>query len=277
MTRSLGCYSETKYTLLILQGSILETIKKILFFDVFPFLCRLIGIVLLGLGIYGIGIPPKENIGSTSVFLLVLSLFFILLPLAKKISLGKLLTFEKEIGKVKEEVSEFKEETREFLNVYSNMITAISNTVNQTVNVHLPGKEQVQEAKDELNSTLKEKVPSETVEDEVEAYLNQSGNDLNFALARMRMELERSLRELLGKRTVTKAPHTMKSKYMSARQLFRELTNQYPDYKGLHSSFDYILKVCNAAIHGQKISEGYGYEALYMGIKMLKEFVEVDQ
>lgn len=253
----------------------MEFIKRILLFDVFPFLCRLLGIVTLAGGFYGIGFPPKSELGSTSATLLILGIFFLLLPQAKKISLGRLLTFEKEISKVKEEVSEFKGETREFLNVYSNMITAISNTVNQTVNVHLPGIDQVQEAKDELNSTLKDQPPPETVEDEVEAYLNQSGGDINFALARLRMEIEKSLREMLGKRTETADPNSMRSKYLSARQLFRDFTNQYPDYKGMHSSFDYILKVCNAAIHGQKISEGHAHEALYMGIKMIREFEHV--
>ncbi|MFD1700127.1 hypothetical protein ACFSB1_12375 [Halopseudomonas phragmitis] len=174
-------------------------------------------------------------------------------------------------------MAEFKGETRQFLNVCSDMITAISNTVNQTVNVHFPGREQVQEAKEELNATLKNQESPEEVEDELEAYLNQSGNDPNFALARLRIELEKSLREILGKRTQTADPLSMKSKYMSARQLFREFVNQYPKCQGLHSSFDYILKVCNAAIHGQKISEGHAHEAIYMGIKMLKEFERADK
>lgn len=253
----------------------MKVVKKVLFFDVFPFLCRLIAVALILQAFYAIGFPPEKVLNPSAITLLVFSAFFVLLPIAKKMSIGKLLTYEKEVEKVKNEVGEFKAETREFLAVYSNMITAISNTVNQTVNVHLPGKEQVREAKEELNSTLKDKESPESMEDELEAYLNQSDNDVNFALARLRMELERSLREILGRRTQTADPLAMKSKYLSARQLFRELVSQYPDYKGLHSSFDYILKVCNAAIHGQKISEGHAHEAIYMGLKMLKEFEHV--
>ncbi|MDD4275265.1 MAG: hypothetical protein PHG14_16260 [Desulfobacter postgatei] len=198
------------------------------------------------------------------------SFFYCLLQ--KKISLWKILTFEKEIGKVQNEVKDFKTETREFLNVYSNMITAISNTVNQTINVHLPGKAEAEEAKQDLNSTIPENNGTSPIEDEIESFLVQSGNDLNFALARLRMELERNLREILGKRTKTADPSSMKSKFLSARQLFKEFTIQYPDYEGMHSSFDYILKVCNAAIHGQQVYDGHGHEALYMGTKMLKEF-----
>lgn len=242
----------------------LDILKKILFFDVFPFLCRLIAASLILLAFYAVGFPPEKELNPSAITLLVFSTFFFLLPIAKKMSIGKLLTYEKEVAKVKEEVGEFKAETREFLGVYSNMITAISNTVSQTVNVNLPGKEQVKEAKEELNSTLKENESPETIEDELEAYLNQSGNDVNFALARLRMELERALREILGRRTQTADPSAMKSKYLSARQLFRELVEQNPDYKGLHNSFDYILKVCNAAIHGQKISEGHAHEAIYI-------------
>lgn len=255
----------------------IEFFKKIFLFDVFPFLCRLIASILLLLALYGVGFPPKESIGTTSASLFVLSLFFFLLPMAKKISLGKLLTFEKEIKKVKDEVTDFKVETRESLKVYSNMITAISNTVSQTVNVHLPGKAEVAEVKDELNSTLNQQNTSSHVEDEITTYINESSNDLNFALAKLRMELEKSLRELLDKRTTTDDPNAMRGKFLSARSLFKEFTNQYPKYRGMHGSFDYILKVCNAAIHGQKIDEGYGYEAIGMGITMLKEFESISK
>lgn len=262
---------------IITMKNVFNFLKNILFFDVFPFLCRLIGCCLLTIALYGVGFPPKSDIGSTSALLLFLSLFFILLPLAKKISLGKLLTFEREIGKVKNEVADFKVETRDFLNVYSNMVTAISNTVNQTVNVHLPGKEQVQEAKEELKSTIHQENGDTNIEDELQDYISLSGNDLNFALARLRMDLEKSMRIILGKRIHTSDPTEMKSKFMSARQLFKEITTLYPHYKGMQSSYDYILKVCNAAIHGQNVSSGHAHEALYMGLQMLKELDSVQK
>jgi hypothetical protein len=260
-----------------IQGEVLELLKKVLVFDVFPFLCRLAAVFFFLLAVYGIGVPPRNNIDSSSFILLVFSLFFLLLPVAKKISIGKILTFEREIGKVKEDVTEFKAETREFLNVYSSMITAISNTVNQTVNVHLPGQAEAQEAKEELKSTLGEENDQFNSTDQVEEYLTQSGNDINFALARLRMDLERKLREILGKRISTGDPLSMKGGFLSARQLFRQFVDRYPKYKGMHSSFDYILKVCNAAIHGQQVLDGHGMEALYMGLKMLNELERLEQ
>lgn len=246
-------------------------------FDVFPFLCRLIASILLLLAFYGVGFPPKESIGTTSGTLFVLSLFLFLLPMAKKISLGKILTFEKEIKKVNDSVTDFKAETRESLNVYSNMINTISNTMSQTVNVHLPGKAEIAEAKDELKSTLNNEMATDSVEDVITSYIIQSSNDINFALAKLRMELEKSLRDILGKRTTTKDPNSIRGNFLSARSLFKQFTDLYPNYVGMHGSFDYILKVCNAAIHGQKIDESYGYEALEMGITMLKEFENIDK
>ncbi len=253
-----------------------ELFKKVCLFDIFPFLCRFIAIVLFLLGLSTFDFPLKNNIGSTSLSLFLFSVFFLLLPIAKKISLGKLFTFEREIDKVKNEVTDFKHETREFLNIYSSMITAISNTVNQTVNVNLPGQAETKEVKEELESTLSSKSEPATIEGEINNYINQSSNDLNYALARLRMDIERVLREILGKRIATPDPNAMKGKFLSARQLFREFINQYPQYKGMGNSFDYILKVCNAAIHGQKIVDGHGHEALYMGIKMLKEFESIE-
>jgi hypothetical protein len=68
----------------------------------------------------------------------------------------------------------------------------------------------------------------------------------------------------------------MKGKYLSIRSLFREFTELYPQYIGMHSSFDYVLKICNAAVHGQKISQDYAHEAMQMGFKMLDELKKTE-
>ncbi|WP_156792269.1 hypothetical protein [Desulfotalea psychrophila] len=249
----------------------LETIKKILFFDTFPFLCRLIATTLILLAFYSIGIPPEKDLNPSAIMLLVFSAFFFLLPIAKKMSIGRLLTYEKQVEKVKTEVSEFKTETREFLGIYSNMITAISNTVNQTVNVNLPGQAEAQQAKEDLDASIEKPEEASTIEKSVSTFIREADGDFNFALAKLRMEIEKSLREALRKRTITADPHAMKGTFLSARQLFRQFTIQYPKYENMRSSFDYILKVCNAAIHGQQVSERYAHEAIYMGTRMLKE------
>ncbi|MFD1700128.1 hypothetical protein ACFSB1_12380 [Halopseudomonas phragmitis] len=53
----------------------MEKLKVIFLFDIFPFLCRLVGVGLFLMGLYGIGFPPKEDIGTASLTLLVLAIF----------------------------------------------------------------------------------------------------------------------------------------------------------------------------------------------------------
>lgn len=249
----------------------MSSIEKILSFDIFPFLCRLVGCALLAMALTNIGFPPAKNIGTTALTLLIFSIFFLLLPIAKKISIGKLLSFEREVEKISGEVKEFKSETREFLSVYSSMLNTISNTVQQTVNVHYPNLEEARRAKEDLEAAIETPSETETIEDEVSAFVAQAGGDYNFALAKLRMELEQNLRNILGKRLNTPDPTKMVEKFLSASQLFRELTTRHPKYLNMRSSFDYILKICNAAIHAQQVSEPHAHEAIYMGLQIIDE------
>ncbi|WNF47267.1 hypothetical protein RHP75_02180 [Pseudomonas sp. SG20056] len=246
-------------------------IGKILSFDTFPFLCRLVACALLAMALTNIGFPPTENIGTTALTLLIFSIFFLLLPIAKKISIGKLISFEREVEKIAGEVKEFKSETREFLGVYSSMLNTISNTVQQTVNVHYPNPEEARQAKEDLEAAIETPDEPGAIEDDVSAFIAQAGGDYNFALAKLRMELEQNLRNILGKRTITPDPTKMVEKFLSARQLFRELTISHQKYMHMRSSFDYILKICNAAIHGQQVSEPHAHEAIYMGLQIIDE------
>jgi hypothetical protein len=43
----------------------------------------------------------------------------------------------------------------------------------------------------------------------------------------------------------------------------------------LQKSFDYVLKICNAAIHGQHVDEGYAKEAIHMGLALVQEIKNV--
>ena len=57
----------------------------------------------------------------------------------------------------------------------------------------------------------------------------------------------------------------MRGKFHTARSLFRTLVYREPKYQQMRSSFDYVLEVCNAAIHGQRIAKGVANEAIGMG------------
>lgn len=137
--------------------------------------------------------------------------------------------------------------------------------------MNLPGKEELQDAREVLDDTVQLKSEPSKIEQEISNYLASGDFDQNLALARLRMDIERELRRILGKKLITDSPHDMKSRFLSARSLFREFTRIHPNYKGMSPSFDYILKICNAAVHGQVVPDGYAQEALYMGMKILDE------
>lgn len=223
-----------------------------------------------------VGFPPEKELTSSSTTYLVISIFFFLLPLAKKIKLGTLLEYEAKVNEIKNDVKEFKEETRQILSMQNTLINTVSNTINQSVNINLPGHGEIEEAKEELDSTIKDPTPQNQLEAEIDDFLASEGSDLNFALAKLRMEIEKELRRILIKRLDTEDPTKMKGKFLSVRSLFNEFTKIFPQYSGMYGSFDYILKICNAAIHGQNISRGHEHEALQMGFKMLDELKKVD-
>ena len=105
----------------------------------------------------------------------------------------------------------------------------------------------------------------------IQGYLDMADSDLHYTLARLRMDLETELRRILGKRMVVDDPVAMQGKFRSATSLFRQLVQVVPRYTHMEGSFKYVLKVCNAALHGQRVPDDIAYEALDMGVLMLKE------
>jgi hypothetical protein len=249
-----------------------ERIKKILLLDVFPFLCRLVGSGLIFLAVYSLGMPLPSSVAATPISLLVIGTFFLLLPIAKKISIGKLLTFEREIEQVRHEVKEAKLEINQSLSAYSSMVSAVSNSINQNVNVHFhPEREGRRQAQEEIKKATSDVSESTHIADKVDDFVESADNDFNYALAKLRMELERSMRETLGLVVENNNPAGMRSGHLSARQMFRQLMNRSPRFVDMHHSFDYVTKVCNAAIHGQQVLVGHAQEAIQMGVVLLEE------
>jgi len=223
-----------------------------------------------------VGVPPDKPIDASSGSYLALSLFLFMLPEAKKLKLGQLFEYEAKVQEIKQEVKEFKEETRSTLSAYTTLVSAISNTVNQTINVHLPGQEVVNQAKQDLKQTLSARAASTPIEDAVEQFVEAAGGDSHYALAKLRMQLERELRRILSKRTVSDSPNDDPARFLSTRTLFNQFIHAMPGYERVRSSFDYVLKVCNAAIHAQVVPEGHAYEALSMGVQLLSELRHID-
>lgn len=256
--------------------SMVERIRKVACIDVFRSGCLLLAAYFFYVFHSIVGFPPIVKLDPSSITFLVLFVFFLLLPSAKTLRLGKWFEYEARIDEIKGDVEQFKSETRQILSVQSSLINTVTNSLNQSINITLPGPSEIQEANEQLNSTIENPTPTEELEEELEEFLVSGGSDLNFALAKLRMELERELRRILDKRLNTSDPTKMKGRFLAARSLFREFVRAFPQYNGMHGSFDFILKICNAAIHGQDISEGYSQEAFYMGLKMLDELRKID-
>ena len=168
-------------------------------------------------------------------------------------------------------MKEVRTETRELISTVSAVATAISASVNQSVVVNFPSSEWAQAAREEMSAAFGDSPEAERQEDDIREYLNRSAFDLNLALARLRMDMEGELRRILGKRQSTEDPSRMRGKFLGARSLFRTLVSREPKYQKMRSSFDYVLEVCNAAIHGQRIAEGVANEAIGMGLQILRE------
>lgn len=244
--------------------------------NVFPTLCYLLAAYFLYAFCIVAGVPPSKPLDSTSGSYLALALFLFMLPEAKKLKFGQLFEYEARVKEIKEEVKQFKDETRTTLAAYTSLVSAISNTVSQTVNVNLPGRGEVTQAKEDLDTTLKTKTVKSEIEGEIDQFLASEGNDLNYALAKLRMQLEKELRRILDKRPVSSLTSDRNTQFLSARSLFLQFIRQFPNYEGIEGSFDYVLKICNAAIHGQYIPENYAHEALSMGFRMLAELKSIN-
>lgn len=250
----------------------MDVFKKIALFDVLPFICHFVAVAFFCAGAYTVGFPPASNVPSSAWVEAVVGTFFLLLPAAKKISLGKLITFEREVEKIRDEVSETRVQVTNFLGMYSNMLTTISSTMKQTVNLTFhPGWEEREKAKEAISGVQVQGAQGDDQVDPVEAFIAEAGGDDNFALAKMRMKLERSLRNYLGKRTSTSNPAQMNGRFLSASQLFKLFLDANRNLAKLRNSFEYVLKICNAAIHGQHVDEQYAREAIHMGLSLIQE------
>jgi hypothetical protein len=244
--------------------------------NVFPIICYLLAAYFLYACCLFVGVPPTKPLDSTSGSYLALALFLFMLPEAKKLKLGQLFEFEAKVKEIKQEVRDFKEETRSTLSAYTSLISAISNTMNQTINVHLPGQAAVAQAKQDLKEVLKTPVGQSGVEAKVETFIESASGDIYYALAKLRMQLERELQRILDKRITPLNMDGNNTNFQSARSLFSQFAKAFPEYERIRNSFDYVLKVCNAGIHGQIVPEGHAREALFMGIQMLDELANIE-
>ena len=236
-----------------------------------PILSRLISIYFIWAFHLHVEFPPTAPLTTTATVYLVLFIFFLVLPFAQRLKLGKLIEFEAKVEQVRADVREVRTETRELISTVSVVANAISATMNQSVVVNIPRLEDLRAESEQLSTALAQSPEPTKDEKDILEYLSAGEPDKHYALARLRMDLERELRRILGKRLASDDPSRMRGKFLSARSLFQRLVPAIPRYKYMQGSFDYLLQVCNAAIHGQRIPENIADEAIDMGFRILRE------
>lgn len=253
-----------------------QSLKSLFAANVFPTICYVFAAFFSYAFLLRVGLPPEKELDATAGTYVVLALFLFMLPEAKRLKLGQIFEFESKVKDIKEDVKQFKDETRSTLSAYTSLVSAISNTVHQNITVNVPGREEATQAREDLDATLQNQPDKSELERQIDSFLEAEANDLNYALAKLRMQLERELRRVLGKRQDLVGSVDREPRFLSARSLFSQFLRHYPRYEGLSSSFDYILRVCNAAIHGQYVSQGSAHEALSMGFSMLAELRNIE-
>ena len=173
---------------------------------------------------------------------------------------------------MKENISEFKTETRQSLSLISSTVNTFSNV--QEVKIYtLPGVEKIKEADEKVEDFLSSEISSKAQNMKRELIFGEEDNIM--ALARTRIILEQLLRKILGKKLRTRGSGEKEIKFLSASQLFRQFLKEYPDYKPLEEAFVYVIKICNAAVHGQKIPEDEASAAFEMSSKIIAALKEL--
>ena len=168
-------------------------------------------------------------------------------------------------------MADVRTETRELISTMSAGATTVSSSVNQKVFVNCPSIEWALDARQELDTAIGGRTAPTGLQDEIREYLDGSSSLSSLALARLRMDIESELRRILGEPPPAIDAVGMRGRVVAARPMFRKLASLVPKYQKLRSSFDYVLEVCNAVIHGQTISENATIETKGMGLQILCE------
>lgn len=223
------------------------------------------------------GFPPLISSDSGPWIFLAISLILFALPFVSSIRIGDYFEIRRDVERVNEKVEDFREEVRSSINVISSSITAISN-VTVPVNINMPGFEELLIAQEKVREVAREVTAEEVSEVKKELLLDDEETIL--PLARTRIRVEQLLRKILRKRLSVEQIGGKELKYLSARSLFRKFLEVFPENAELSEPFDYVMRVCNAAIHGQRVRTKDADIALDIGadiIAYLSDYVDEDR
>ncbi|MFM0162814.1 hypothetical protein [Paraburkholderia sediminicola] len=215
------------------------------------------------------GFPPKADLLIGDALFVGFTLFFLFLPFFSKIKIGSFIELEREITEAKKEATAVKEELREFKNEVRNTVSVIStNAVSQHINVHLPGADELRQQQENLEENLKG-LDRRRVDD-LEAELQS--DDVAYALAKVRIDIERLLRTILGHRLDSSGgsiSSLAQRRFRSIDKMFDLLVEGDSTLAYLRSPLRNVLAVCNAAIHAQTVSPEQADEALKLGAHII--------
>lgn len=208
------------------------------------------------------GFPPKTDFTIGDALYLSVTLFFIFLPFYNRIKVGSWLELEREVKEAKREVAAAKEELREFKN---EIRTTVSMVTTNTVNLTVAGAAELRRQGERVEEKLDQAGRRKAEEVELELHAEE---DMNYALAKVRIDIERLLRLIVGKRL--NLPNLESSpKFMPLTKLFDMLVQSDHSYVYLRNPMKKVLAVCNAAVHAQIVNGDQADEALKLGSQII--------
>lgn len=205
------------------------------------------------------GFPPKTDLLIGDALYVCLTLFFLFLPFFNKIKIGAWIELEREVKAAKKDAAAARDELREFKAEVRNTVSVISsNSVNPQFNIHLADMLRQQGENVDKNLNQEARAKAEDVQKEL-----QADDDVNFALAKVRIEIERLLRMILGRSLMVSSSGN--PRFLSINSMFEQLVKQQPNLAFLREPMKHVLSVCNAAVHAQMIAPSQAEEALKLG------------
>lgn len=245
-----------------------ENWKELIFF----LFTWVIGWYLFGIVICKIDLNCKDCITTEHWTIFYTAIFLLLLPFVSKITLGSILKVERELKETKKELKDHREFTQNQFQFLTNNLNFLSQNLSNNINIYnnAPDAETLEDA----NETLEKPDPDNKKQELVNELNLESSQDewvWIFNLLKIRVQMEKELRNLLEKRTSVENRKDLNIKYFSLNRLFDFYIEKYPDSKSLKTPMRLFSSVANAAIHGQTISRNQYEEAKELGIKILRD------
>lgn len=223
-----------------------------------------------------VGFPPDRKLLIGDALFVALWLIFLFLPFFSKIKIGSIVELERQVQQNKDELREFKAEVRNSVSVLSTNVNTIGGMTNQ-VTVNMPGLTQLREAKQMVDEKSSEETKQSA--ERIETRIALQSEDPTLALAKTRIDIERLLRNYVGKRPTTSHVDEP-TRFAGINQLFQIFLAQNEEFTYLIQPFRYVTQICNAAIHAQRVSDEQAQEALALGaqiIAVLEKYSGIDE